>query len=479
MRLRIGGRARIPISLMSVVLSGCSVGPRYVRPQFPTPDSYKEAPAGTEVLQPALPNDAASRRDWWQAFGSVPLSSLEEQLVAGNPSLAEADARFRQAKAVVRQDRAAYAPTIGTSLSADRIHGSSGALNGAAQAGAAQYALTGDVSWEPDFWGRVRKTVAAGVASAQAARGDVENARLSLTATLALDYFQLRSFDADLVLLDENIEAYERSLALTQNQYNAGLVARTDVAQAETQLASARAQAVDVTLQRAQMEHAIAVLIGVAPSALSLQPAPLDGEPPPVPLELPSRLLERRADVAAAERRVAAANAQIGVATSAFFPTVTLTGSVGFQASALVQWLAWPSRFWSLGPTLALTLFDGGARQAARANAQAAYDAEAATYRQVILTGFQDVEDNLAAQRLLADESKQQQAAATAARTALDVSLNQYRAGLVSYLAVVTSQSTSLTAERTVVALTARRYEAAVQLIKALGGGWDGRLDVS
>jgi len=474
MRLRIGGRARIPILLMSVVLSGCSVGPRYVRPQFPTPDSYKEAPAGTEVLQPALPNDAASRRDWWQAFGSVPLSSLEEQLVAGNPSLAEADARFRQAKAVVRQDRAAYAPTIGTSLSADRIHGSSGALNGAAQ-----YALTGDVSWEPDFWGRVRKTVAAGVASAQAARGDVENARLSLTATLALDYFQLRSFDADLVLLDENIEAYERSLALTQNQYNAGLVARTDVAQAETQLASARAQAVDVTLQRAQMEHAIAVLIGVAPSALSLQPAPLDGEPPPVPLELPSRLLERRADVAAAERRVAAANAQIGVATSAFFPTVTLTGSVGFQASALVQWLAWPSRFWSLGPTLALTLFDGGARQAARANAQAAYDAEAATYRQVILTGFQDVEDNLAAQRLLADESKQQQAAATAARTALDVSLNQYRAGLVSYLAVVTSQSTSLTAERTVVALTARRYEAAVQLIKALGGGWDGRLDVS
>jgi NodT family efflux transporter outer membrane factor (OMF) lipoprotein len=232
-------------------------------------------------------------------------------------------------------------------------------------------------------------------------------------------------------------------------------------------------------LQRAQMEHAVAVLVGVAPSALSLQPAPLDGEPPPVPLELPSRLLERRADVAAAERRVAAANAQIGVAASAFFPIVSLTGSVGFQASALAQWLAWPSQFWSVGPTLALTLFDGGARRAARANAQAAYDAEAATYRQVILTVFQDVEDNLAAQRLLADESQQQQAAATAARTALDVSLNQYRAGLVSYLAVVTSQSTSLTAERTLVALTARRYEAAVQLIKALGGGWDGRLDVS
>ncbi len=339
--------------------------------------------------------------------------------------------------------------------------------------------LTGDVSWEPDFWGRVRQTVAAGVASAQAARGDLENARLSLTATLALDYFQLRSFDADLVLLNESIDAYERSLTLTQNQYNAGLVARTDVAQAETQLASARAQAVDVTLQRAQMEHAVAVLVGVAPSALSLQPAPLDGEPPPVPLELPSRLLERRADVAAAERRVAAANAQIGVAASAFFPIVSLTGSVGFQASALAQWLAWPSQFWSVGPTLALTLFDGGARRAARANAQAAYDAEAATYRQVILTVFQDVEDNLAAQRLLADESQQQQAAATAARTALDVSLNQYRAGLVSYLAVVTSQSTSLTAERTLVALTARRYEAAVQLIKALGGGWDGRLDVS
>jgi NodT family efflux transporter outer membrane factor (OMF) lipoprotein len=459
-------------------MSGCAVGPKYVRPQFPTPDSYKEAPAGAAVLRPAQPNDAASRRGWWQVFGNDPLSSLEEQLVAGNPSLTEADARFRQAKAVVRQDRAGYAPTIGTSLSADRLHGSSGALNGL-EAGTGQYSLTGDVSWEPDFWGRVRQTVAAGVASAQAARGDLENARLSLTATLALDYFQLRSFDADLVLLDESIDGYERSLTLTQNQYNAGLVARTDVAQAETQLASARAQAVDVTLQRAQMEHAIAVLVGVAPSALSLQPAPLDGEPPPVPVELPSRLLERRADVAAAERRVAAANAQIGVAASAFFPIVSLTGSVGLQASALAQWLAWPSRFWSVGPTLALALFDGGARQAARANAQAAYDAEAATYRQVILTVFQDVEDNLAAQRLLADESQQQQAAGTAARTALDVSLNQYRAGLVSYLAVVTSQSTSLTAERTLVALTARRYEAAVQLIKALGGGWDGRLDVS
>jgi NodT family efflux transporter outer membrane factor (OMF) lipoprotein len=478
MRQGIQTRPRIAILLISAVVSGCAVGPKYVRPQFPTPDSYKEAPAGAAVLQPALPNDAASRREWWQAFGNEPLSNLEEQLVAGNPSLAEADARFRQAKAVVRQDRAAYAPTIGTSLSADRLHGSSGALNGI-EAGTGQYSLTGDVSWEPDFWGRVRQTVAAGVASAQAARGDLENARLSLTAALALDYFQLRSFDADLVLLNETIEAYERSLTLTQNQYNAGLVARTDVAQAETQLASARAQAVDATLQRAQMEHAIAVLIGVAPSALSLQPAPLDGEPPPVPLELPSRLLERRADVAAAERRVAAANAQIGVAASAFFPIVSLTGSIGFQASALAQWLAWPSRFWSVGPTLALTLFDGGARQAARANAQAAYDAEAATYRQVILTVFQDVEDNLAAQRLLADESQQQQAAATAARTALDVSLNQYRAGLVSYLAVVTSQSTSLTAERTLVAVTARRYEAAVQLIKALGGGWDGRLDVS
>jgi NodT family efflux transporter outer membrane factor (OMF) lipoprotein len=478
MKQGIQTRPRIAILLISAVVSGCAVGPKYVRPQFPTPDSYKEAPAVAAVLQPAQPNDAASRREWWQAFGSGPLSSLEEQLVAGNPSLAEADARFRQAKAVVRQDRAAYAPTIGTSLSADRLHGSSGALNGI-EAGTGQYSLTGDVSWEPDFWGRVRQTVAAAVASAQAARGDLENARLSLTATLALDYFQLRSFDADLVLLNETIEAYERSLTLTQNQYNAGLVARTDVAQAETQLASARAQAVDVTLQRAQMEHAIAVLIGVAPSALSLQPAPLDGEPPPVPLEVPSRLLERRADVAAAERRVAAANAQIGVAASAFFPIVSLTGSVGLQANAFAQWLAWPSRFWLVGPTLALTLFDGGARQAARANAQAAYDAEAATYRQVILTVFQDVEDNLAAQRLLADESQQQQAAATAARTALDVSLNQYRAGLVSYLAVVTSQSTSLTAERTLVAVTARRYEAAVQLIKALGGGWDGRLDVS
>ena len=340
---------------------------------------------------------------------------------------------------------------------------------------ATQYDVGAGVSWEPDFWGRVRQTVAADVASSQAAAGDLESARLSLSATLALDYFQLRSLDAELTLLNATIDAYQRSYDLTLNQYNAGLVARVDVAQAETLLEEARAQVLETQLARAQTEHAIAVLVGVPPAALTLAPTPLGGEPPAVPAELPSRLLERRPDIAAAERRVAAANAEIGVASAAFFPSLALTASGGVRSSSLAQWLTWPSRFWTLGPALAFTIFDGGARRAARTSAYAVYDEEAASYRQVVLNALQDVEDNLAAQRLLALEAERQRQAVAAAQTALDVSLNQYRAGLVSYLPVATAQSTLLSNQRTLVSLDARRFDAAVQLIKALGGGWDSR----
>jgi NodT family efflux transporter outer membrane factor (OMF) lipoprotein len=370
-------------------------------------------------------------------------------------------------------------PTIGLSTSVERSQAPAG--RGTTVPAIAepftQYSLSSSVSWEPDFWGRVRQTVAAGVASAQAAAGDVENGRLALTANLALDYFQLRSLDAELALLSKTIDAYQRSLTLTQNQYNAGLVARSDVAQAETLLEAARAQSLDTQLQRAQTEHAIAALVGVVPSALALEPMSLDGEPPVVPPELPSRLLERRPDVAAAERRVMAANAEIGVATSAFFPTVAINGSFGFQATALQEWLTWPSRFWSLGPALALTLFDGGARQAARAGAHAAFDEATDAYRQAVLTAFQDVEDNLAAQRLLADESQRQQAAVGAAQRALDISLNQYRAGLISYLQVAVAQTALLTNERTLVALTERRFSAAFSSSKpSAAAGMDGSM---
>jgi NodT family efflux transporter outer membrane factor (OMF) lipoprotein len=456
----------------------CTVGPRYVPPTPPDAARFKEQAPGTEALQPAAPADTHERGVWWTAFGDARLDALERQALGANPTLAQAEARYRQARALLRQDRAAALPTASVSASATRSQAPArrGSSVAAITAPFDQYTVSGDLSWEADLWGRVRQTVSAGRATAQAAAGDVESARLSLTAQLASDYFQLRSLDAELALFQETVTAYERSFTLTQNQYNAGIVARADVAQAETQLESARAQAADVTLQRAQLEHAIAVLAGTLPAALTLDAQPLTGEPPPVPAVMASRLLERRPDVAAAERRVAAANAQLGVASAAFFPSVTIGASGGFEATRIVQWLAWPSRFWSLGPSLALTVLDFGARRAARERAVAAYDETVAAYREVVLSAFQDVEDNLAASRLLADEAAHQQKAIAAAQQALDISLNQYRAGLVSFLQVATEQATLLTSQRAAVTVSARRYAAAVQLVRALGGGWTGPL---
>jgi NodT family efflux transporter outer membrane factor (OMF) lipoprotein len=466
--------------MATVVTAGCaSVGPKYIAPVVPAPVAYKEQAQGAEVLQPAQPSDGVRRSDWWNAFGDARLDALESQLMTSNPTLAQAEARFAEARALARQNRAEYFPTAGVSASVDRGRASAGQGGsvGTSAGTFTQYSLGGSVSWEPDLWGRIRNTVTAGVASAQAAAGDRESARLSLSAELAADYFQLRAFDAELVLLNQTTEAYQRSLALTQNQYNAGIVSRSDVAQAETQLESARAQAIDVQLQRAQVEHAIAALVGQPPAALTLDPMPLAGEPPQVPTDVPSRLLERRPDVAAGERRVAAANAQIGVAASAFFPAVTLGGSGGFQTTRLRQLLSWPSGFWSVGPALALTVFDGGARRAAKAQAVAVYDETIGAYRQTVLAAFADVEDNLAAERLLAQEAARLHAAVAAAQRALDISMNQYRAGLVNYLQVAVAQTTLLTNQRGEVSVTARRFAAAVQLIRALGGGWDGRLD--
>jgi NodT family efflux transporter outer membrane factor (OMF) lipoprotein len=462
-----------------LAIAGCAARVPYVPPAMPMPSAYKEVAVDPSVLQPAQPSDAAPRAEWWSVFGDARLDDLESKLMAGNPSLAQGEARFRQARALTAHDRAAYMPTVTAGTSVQNSHGATGGgtSGSGASLSATQFDVSAGVSWEPDFWGRVRQTVAADVASSQAAAGDLESARLSLSATLAFDYFQVRSFDAELALLNATIEANQRSYDLTLNQYNAGLVARLDVAQAETLLEEARAQVLESQLARAQTEHAIAVLVGVPPAALTLDSMPLAGDPPSVPSELPSRLLERRPDIAAAERRAAAANAEIGVASAAFFPSLGLTASGGFRATSLADWLSWPSRFWTLGPALALTVFDGGARRAARANAYAVYDEEAGSYRQVVLSALQDVEDNLAAEHLLALEAERERQAVAAAQTALDVSLNQYRAGLVSYLPVATAQSTLLSNQRALVNLDARRFDAAVQLIKALGGGWDLRRD--
>ena len=463
-----------------LLLSGCApVGPKYDPPKVTTPAAYKEQPPGAELLQPAQPADHARRPAWWEVFGDTRLNELEARLVASNPTLAQAEARYRQARALVRQNRAQFYPTVGVGASIDRGRPSSrqGGSVGTSTSAFTQYSLTADAAWEADFWGRIRQTVSASVATAQATAGDRETTRLSLSAELALDYYQLRSLDAELTLLHETIDAYQKSYTLTQNQYNAGIVARADVSQAETLLESARAQEVDVRLQRAQVEHAIAILTGEPPSALTLDALPLAGDPPQVPSELPSRLLERRPDIAAAERRVAAANAQIGVATAAFFPTVSLNASGGFQTTRLQQLLSWPSGFWSVGPALALTVFDAGARRAVKERAIGAYEETVGAYRQTVLSAFADVEDNLAAERLLSEEAQRQQAAVAAAQRALDISLNQYRAGLVSYLQVSIEQTTLLNNQRAEVSVAARRYAAAVQLIRALGGGWEGKLE--
>jgi NodT family efflux transporter outer membrane factor (OMF) lipoprotein len=460
------------------LMTACAVGPKYARPQVPVPPAYKEqASAAGDLLRPAQPRDQLPRQGWWELFGDVRLNELEAQMMRANPTLAEAEARFRQARALVRQDRAAYFPTVTATTSATRTHTGTSSRVGVSNGALTDYSLGGDATWEADLWGRIRQTVAAGTASAQAAVGDVESTRLSLSAELAADYFQLRSFDAEVALFDRTIDAYQRAATLTRNQYNAGIVSRADVEQADTQLTAAQAQAIDLGLQRAQLEHAIAVLIGEPPASLSLAPTPLHGDPPLVPADVPSRVLERRPDVAAAERRVAAANAQIGVASAAFFPTLTLDATGGFQATRVQQWLSWPMRFWSVGPALALTVFDGGARRAVKAQAVASYDETAAAYRQTVLAAFQDVEDNLAAERLLREEAEGQEAAVAAALRSLEISMNQYRAGTVSYLQVATQQTALLTNQRTALAVTARRFVAAVQLVRALGGGWNGNLN--
>jgi NodT family efflux transporter outer membrane factor (OMF) lipoprotein len=455
--------------------AGCVHPPKYEPPKTVTPPAYKEQDA--DLLQPAQPSDHAPRAAWWETFNDPRLNELEAKLVVSSPTLAQAVARYAQAVALIRENKSQFYPQVGVSA---------GVLAGrpsSAQGGttnvkiATDYTLRGDVSWEADFWGRIRQTVSAAVANAQATAGDREAVKLSLAAQLAVTYFQLRTFDAEIGLLKETAQAYEKSYQLTQNQYNAGLVARADVAQAQTLLEGARAQAIDVSLQRAQAEHAIAVLIGQLPAALTIEPMPINGEPPRLPAEMPSRLLERRPDIAAAERRVAAANAQVGVATSAFFPTLGISASVGLQTTTLQKLLSWPAGFWSVGPTLAYTLFDGGARRAVKAGALAAYDVTVGSYRETVLAAFQDVEDNLAAQRLLADEFDHQQLAVTAAQQALDISLNQYRAGLISYLQVAVEQQQLLNNQRSALSITGRRYGAAIGLIRALGGGWDGRLD--
>ncbi|PYM66628.1 MAG: RND transporter [Candidatus Rokuibacteriota bacterium] len=457
----------------ALLLAACTVGPDYVRPGVatPAPDAYKELD-GWKVAQPT---DDTLRGAWWELFGDPGLASLEAQVDVSSQTVAAAEAQLRQARALVQAARASYFPTITVGLGFTRSRQSATVGTSTFSAGrtTSTFQLPIDVSWEPDLWGRIRRSVESSRASAQASQADLETARLSIQAEVAQDYFQLRAVDAERALLDATVTAYQRSLELTRNRYASGVASRADVLQAETQWKTTQAQAVDLGVQRAQLEHAIALLVGQPASGFALPVASLTAEPPGIPVGLPSALLERRPDVAAAERRVAAANAQIGVAEAAYFPTVTLSVSGGLESGSLSRWLTWPSRFWSVGPGISQTVFDGGLRKAQTDEARAAYDQTVAAYRQAVLTGFKEVEDNLAALRILEEEARVQDEAVAAARQTVTVVTNQYRAGTVSYLDVVVAQTTTLTDERAAVDIRARRMAAAVLLIKGLGGGWD------
>jgi len=456
-------------------LFGCSVGPNYVRPTAESPPSYKEAVAWKQ----AEPRDQEPRGKWWEVFKDPKLDALVAQVEVSNQTIKGAEARVRQARALTQQARAALFPLVSANAGVTRSGSGGGStssnnVGSNVQVGGVRnnYNVALDVNWEVDLWGRVRRTVEAGEASAQASVADLESAKLSAQAQLAEDYFLLRVQDAQIRLLNDTVDAYQRSLQLTRNQYAVGVAARADVAQAETQLKSTQAQAIDAGVQRAQLEHAIAVLLGKAPADFSVAAEVVPTEFPAIPPGLPSELLERRPDIAAAERRTAAANAQIGVAEAAFFPSLTLSATGGFQSSVLSQLFSLPSRYWSLGAALAQTIFDAGLRRAQTAQAIATYDENVANYRQTVLIGFQEVEDNLAALRILEQEGAVQDEAVKAARESLTITLNQYRAGTANYLAVVVAQATALANERTALAILSRRLSASVALIKALGGGW-------
>jgi NodT family efflux transporter outer membrane factor (OMF) lipoprotein len=467
-------------SLIALTLfKSCDKAPKYSKPTTSTPPAYKEiTPENfkeTDNWKFAHPKDDMIRGKWWEMFNDPQLNALQEQVNISNQSIALADANFRAARAVIKQSRSEYFPTLTTSPSI--IHSQQSAATSSSNFASGrkftEYLLPFDASWEPDLWGRIRNTVRVSAYEAQATVGDLENVRLSVQAELAVDYYQLRALDAQKELLDSTVVAFQKQLELTHTLFDAGISSDEDVALAETQLATTQAQATDILLLRAQLEHAIAMLTGQPASTFSIPFAPMKAVPPPIPLGLPSQLLERRPDIAAAERRVAEANAEIGVAKAAFYPSLTLGGTAGLESISIATWFTWPARFFSVGPTLAQTLFDKGRRSAVTEQARAQYDGNVAAYRQTVLTAFQEVEDNLAALRILSRELEQQNTAVAAAQRTLSLSTERYKSGIDSYLNVITAETALLNNQRTAVTIQMEQMTASVQLIKALGGGWD------
>ena len=451
---------------VAAALSACAVGPDYRRPDASSPASFKEAPQAEAGWFAAAPADTLDRGPWWQLFGDAELNALVQQVEVSNQNVAAAVAAYAQANALVREQRASLFPSVTLDGSAKRSGG--GASNGAGNS----LQLGVGASWAPDLWGKLGRGVESAQANAQASDADLAAARLSAQGELATNYFSLRDADTELALVRSTVEGFERSLTITQNRYNAGIAPRTDVLQAQTQLANTRADVATLTNQRAQLEHAIAVLVGKAPADFTLPVATWNMAVPAVPLFVPSELLQRRPDIAAAERAVAAANAQIGIQRSAYFPSLSLSGSIGNAGSRVADLFGASTSLWSLGLSVAQTLFDAGATKARVEGAEASRDAAVARYRQTVLTAFQAVEDQLSTTRALAEQAALRRAASEAADLTEQQLLNRYKAGQVSYSEVVTAQASALSARRTLSQLAASRQAAAISLIQALGGGW-------
>jgi len=448
----------------SLLCSGCAIGPRYQRPVAQTPQALKEM-AGNDQWKMATPSDGLLKGKWWEIFGDPELNRLEELVDVDNQNVKVAEAQFRQARAIVLANHANYYPSIGSTPAISQSYIEKKASH--------SFSLPATATWEPDLWGRVRLSVENAVSGAQVSAADLENIRLSQHALLATDYFLLAAQDMQLKLLSDTIEAYEKNLQLTTNRHAGGVASRSDITLAQTQLAGAKAQSTEMRIARAQDEHAIAMLTGQPPASLEIGASKIDGPPPPIPIGIPSQLLERRPDIAANERQVAAANANIGIAETAYYPTLTLSATPGFLSTSLVNLLTYAGRSWAAGPSLSQTLFDFGRRGASLQSAEAAYDATVAAYRQTVLSAFQEVEDDLSNLRYLAEEAVQEQEAVVAAQEALSLEMDRYRAGTDSYLNVITTQIIALGDQQTAITILQQRMSAAVDLVKALGGGWD------
>ena len=459
----------------------CMVGPKYQRPSAPVPPAFKELPPPNtpqaSTWKQAQPNDAADRGKWWEVYNDPQLNALEDQVNVSNQNVLAAEAQFRAARDSVRIARSSLFPTASASPSFSRAWSSSTLFNFHAGnltgGGRSTYDLPVDVSYQADVWGSIRRIVLGSAESAQVSAAQLANARLSFQAALAQDYFELHGLDGEQALLETTLKSYTDYLQLTKDRFASGVASGADVAQADAQLKTTQAQLVDLGVARAQFEHAIAILVGKPPSQLAIAPTPIKALPPSVPAGVPSDLLERRPDIAAAERQMAVANEQIGIAKAAFFPTLMLTGSAGLESGSLSEWFTWPSRIWSVGPQVAETLFDAGRRRAQSDFARASFDASIASYRQTVLTGIQQVEDNLAALRVLEEEARAEDEAVQAAQQSLDISTYQYKAGVASYLQVITAQAVALQDQVAAVNILTRRMVASVLLIEALGGGWN------